>query len=391
MEEKVVSRFSKSDLKFLFDKKAIITNYPGSANNWAEGYFSHGSKYKEKILESIVSCAEGCDNLHGFVLLYSMGGGTGSGLGSYILEQLEDFFPNIDRFVACVYSTGSEDVITAPYNMMLATQHLIEYATCVFPFENRALQEITTRKNIACESKFSSISSPFEDMNSIVVNLLLNITSGSRFTGQMNFDVNAIKTNMVPFPKMHFLSSSFSPIGINDWPTVSSNSTREKNFLKACSKDNQMMTFNPLDVGQAVISGMLLGRGDYTLTDMRKYIKILQKKTPFLDWSDKCVKMGLCDVPPVGHAFSMLSLFNSSSVINLFDCMSSKFQTLLNKKAHTHHYTSIEGFDFDFFYECQNTVADIREMYEEIKIPDTSTIPRLQPNINYEYKKFEIE
>ena len=33
--------------------------------------------------------AEACDSLQGFMLLHSLGGGTGSGLGSYILQQLE--------------------------------------------------------------------------------------------------------------------------------------------------------------------------------------------------------------------------------------------------------------------------------------------------------------
>lgn len=32
--------------------------------------------------------AEACDSLQGFMLLHSLGGGTGSGLGSHIIEQL---------------------------------------------------------------------------------------------------------------------------------------------------------------------------------------------------------------------------------------------------------------------------------------------------------------
>ena len=31
---------------------------------------------------------EACDSLQGFMLLHSLGGGTGSGLGSHIIEQL---------------------------------------------------------------------------------------------------------------------------------------------------------------------------------------------------------------------------------------------------------------------------------------------------------------
>lgn len=37
--------------------------------------------------------AEGSDSLEGFVLTHSIAGGTGSGLGSFILERINDRFP----------------------------------------------------------------------------------------------------------------------------------------------------------------------------------------------------------------------------------------------------------------------------------------------------------
>jgi len=37
--------------------------------------------------------AEGSDSLEGFILTHSIGGGTGSGLGSFMLERLNDRFP----------------------------------------------------------------------------------------------------------------------------------------------------------------------------------------------------------------------------------------------------------------------------------------------------------
>jgi len=36
--------------------------------------------------------ADGSDSLEGFVLCHSIAGGTGSGMGSYILEKLNDRF-----------------------------------------------------------------------------------------------------------------------------------------------------------------------------------------------------------------------------------------------------------------------------------------------------------
>jgi tubulin gamma len=37
--------------------------------------------------------ADNSDSLEGFVLLHSIAGGTGSGVGSYLLEKLNDRFP----------------------------------------------------------------------------------------------------------------------------------------------------------------------------------------------------------------------------------------------------------------------------------------------------------
>lgn len=82
------------------------------------------------------------------------------------------------RFVVCVYPTGTEDVITCPYNMGFSTQELLKHATCVFPVENRALLDITFKQsNRFCDNyKYPSSFKPFEDMNSIIVDMVLHLT-----------------------------------------------------------------------------------------------------------------------------------------------------------------------------------------------------------------------
>lgn len=97
MEDSVVARFKQGVLKDIFDEKCFVTNYPGSGNNWAEGYCEHGPIYAEKILNSIKHAVEKCDALHGFLLLFSTGGGTGSGLGTFVLKLLADYYPEIER------------------------------------------------------------------------------------------------------------------------------------------------------------------------------------------------------------------------------------------------------------------------------------------------------
>jgi tubulin epsilon len=71
--------------------------------------------------------------------MHSLGGGTGSGLGSYILQDLQDIYPTVFRFSTCVFPSEDDDVITSPYNSMLALNELIDHADCVLPVDNQAL------------------------------------------------------------------------------------------------------------------------------------------------------------------------------------------------------------------------------------------------------------
>ena len=57
----------------------------GAGNNWAHGHFEYGGRYREILYEKIRKEVERCDSLQSFFLIHSIGGGTGSGLGSYIV------------------------------------------------------------------------------------------------------------------------------------------------------------------------------------------------------------------------------------------------------------------------------------------------------------------
>ena len=52
----------------------------------------------------------------------------------------------------------------------------------------------------------------FDGMNGIAANMLLHLTSSVRFEGALNVDLNEITTNLVPFPRLHFLLASVSPL-----------------------------------------------------------------------------------------------------------------------------------------------------------------------------------
>lgn len=74
--------------------------------------------------------------------MHSIGGGTGSGLGTYLLSLLEDYFPNVYRFSTVVFPSQEDDVITSPYNSVLALKELTDHADCVLPVDNASLSKI---------------------------------------------------------------------------------------------------------------------------------------------------------------------------------------------------------------------------------------------------------
>ena len=64
----------------------------------------------------------------GFMLLHSIAGGTGSGLGSYLLERMNDRYP---KKLIQTYSVFGGDVVVNPYNSLLAMRRLTQNADSV--------------------------------------------------------------------------------------------------------------------------------------------------------------------------------------------------------------------------------------------------------------------
>lgn len=71
-----------------------------------------------------------------------------SALCLYKFHGVQDEFPGILRFACSVFPSDDDDVVTSPYNALLALNQLLEHADCVLPLENQALQEIATRMEV---------------------------------------------------------------------------------------------------------------------------------------------------------------------------------------------------------------------------------------------------
>uniref|UniRef100_A0A1I8FCH9 Tubulin domain-containing protein n=1 Tax=Macrostomum lignano TaxID=282301 RepID=A0A1I8FCH9_9PLAT len=190
MEEGVVGELLKGRLRGVFDHSAVITDVSGSRQQLG----CRALRIRPQAPEAL--CAEQCDCLQCFFLLHSMGGGTGSGLGTAILQLLRDQYPEVYRwFVTAVYPSEDDDVITSPYNSVLAMRCLTDYADCVMPIDNACLAGIAQRQGRQAIRRDEQHSGqPAAEPH------------GFRpLLRHAERDLNEISMNLVPFPRLHYL------------------------------------------------------------------------------------------------------------------------------------------------------------------------------------------
>lgn len=66
----------------------------GAGNNWAKGHYTEGAELVDSVLDVVRKEAEGCDCLQGFQLTHSLGGGTGSGMGTLLISKIREEYPD---------------------------------------------------------------------------------------------------------------------------------------------------------------------------------------------------------------------------------------------------------------------------------------------------------
>ncbi|XP_011826324.1 PREDICTED: tubulin beta-8 chain-like [Mandrillus leucophaeus] len=160
----------------------------------------------ESVMDIARKEAESCDCLQGFQLTHSLGGGTGSGMGTLLLSKIREEYP--DRIIntfSILPSPRVSDTVVEPYNATLSVHQLIENADETFCIDNEALYDI-------CSRTLKLPTPTYGDLNHLVSATMSGVTTCLRFPGQLNADLRKLAVNMVPFPRLHFFMPGFAPL-----------------------------------------------------------------------------------------------------------------------------------------------------------------------------------
>jgi tubulin gamma len=161
------------------------------------------------------------------MLLHSIAGGTGSGLGSFLLERLNDRFPKkLIQTYSVFPNTESGDVVVQPYNSLLTMKRLTNHADSVVVLDNAALAKIAADRLSSENPSFKQtnqlvrrypsfkLSSSGDDTHVLlaqVSTVMSASTTTLRYPGYMNNDLVGIIASLVPTPRCHFLMTSYTP------------------------------------------------------------------------------------------------------------------------------------------------------------------------------------
>ena len=78
----------------IFRPDNFVFGQSGAGNNWAKGHYTEGAELVDSVLDVVRKEAESCDCLQGFQLTHSLGGGTGSGMGTLLISKIKEEYPD---------------------------------------------------------------------------------------------------------------------------------------------------------------------------------------------------------------------------------------------------------------------------------------------------------
>ncbi|VAI22456.1 unnamed protein product [Triticum turgidum subsp. durum] len=344
LEPTVIDEVRTSAYRQLFHPEQLISGKEDAANNFARGHYTIGKEIVDLCLDRIRKLADNCTGLQGFLVFNAVGGGTGFTV--YPSPQV---------------STS----VVEPYNSVLSTHSLLEHTDVSILLDNEAIYDI-------CRRSLDIERPTYTNLNRLVSQVISSLTTSLRFDGALNVDVTEFQTNLVPYPRIHFMLSSYAPVISAEKAYHEQLSVSE--ITNSAFEPSSMMAKCDPRHGK-YMACCLMYRGDVVPKDVNAAVATIKTKRTiqFVDWCPTGFKCGINYQPPtvvpggdlakVQRAVCMIS--NSTSVVEVFSRIDHKFDLMYAKRAFVHWYVG-EGMEEGEFSEAREDLAALEKDYEEV-------------------------
>ncbi|KAF6098003.1 tubulin gamma 2 [Phyllostomus discolor] len=374
LEPRVIHSILNSPYAKLYNPENIyLSEHGGGAgNNWASG-FSQGEKIHEDIFDIIDREADGSDSLEGFVLCHSIAGGTGSGLGSYLLERLNDRYPKKLVQTYSVFPNQDEmsDVVVQPYNSLLTLKRLTQNADCVVVLDNTALNRIATDRLHIQNPSFSQI-------NQLVSTIMSASTTTLRYPGYMNNDLIGLIASLIPTPRLHFLMTGYTPL-TTDQSVASVRKTTVLDVMRRLLQPKNVMVSTGRDrqTNHCYIAILNIIQGEVDPTQVHKSLQRIRERklANFIPWGPASIQVALSRKSPYlpsAHRVSGLMMANHTSISSLFESSCQQYDKLRKREAFLEQFRKEDIFkeNFDELDRSREVVQELIDEYHAATRPD---------------------
>jgi len=366
LEPSVIDTIKTGMYRSLFHPESMIGGKEDAANNYARGHYTVGKEILDRVLDKIRKQTENCSGFQGFLLFHSVGGGTGSGFMSLLLDRLTTLYPRKNILDYAIYPAPQvSTAIVEPYNAVLTTHSSMEHSGVTFYIDNEAVFNI-------CRKKLDVTTASYKSLNQLIAQVVSSVTASLRFDGALNVDLNEFQTNLVPYPRIHFPLVTYTPIISASKAGHERNSVDE--LTSGCFEPgNQMVMCDPR-TGK-YMACCLLYRGDVVPKDINAAIANIKTKRTiqFVDWCPTGFKVGINNTPMItvpnsnqaSTPRSLCMLSNTTAIGDAWSRLDYKFDLMYKKRAFIHWYVG-EGMEEGEFSEAREDLAALEADYVEI-------------------------
>ncbi|GIX62986.1 tubulin epsilon chain, putative [Babesia caballi] len=352
----------------LIDSSNIICGTEATGNNWSTAYCSYGPQYRSAMEELLRKTLETCDeSFQYFSLTFGIAGGTGSGLGSYMLDVLSDEYGKVHRI--CNVVTQCSMAAVSPYNTLFCLQHLNDTSTISNFFSNEALlqQSLHSTAQILRHTKKNETrkESGFNQENALISSFLKGFgmaTVSRRYPG---FNMSSVVNTLTPLPGLNFTCPYMVPNHFIQEGATTEALTNE--LLKPANR------ISPIPLKERSLPMAMAIHGGFDTSSL-KHIKRLKLRHNMVGWMRDAVKISLTGAfakdAPAESRKGMYGIANDCSIYHFLKSSLSNFDCLYSKKAFLHHFSdALEEGDFSLARERVNALCSDYEEIAKFTIP----------------------
>lgn len=337
----------------------------GAGNSWAKGY-DEGRRNQDQILNIIDKELESVDNFEGFQLLHSVAGGTGSGLGSNLLEILQEKYPKNFITTYSVFPSNESEVVVQPYNTILTLRRLAEESDACMVFDNSAISNLSSRV-------FGKSNVDYGNSNQLIAAVMSSVTNSIRFPSYMYSSLQNIFSTLVPTPDLHFLTSSFTPFS-SDYVSYSRDHKQNTTYdVMLDLIDNTSSLTSQMERNPIYFNTLTTLIGQIDRNDITRGISKIQHRLRFAPWSAASVHVNVGKRSPYlstpgsedKEYINGMMLGNTSGIVPLFINACETFDKIFSKRAFLNAFREVDMFDKDDleFTDSRSVVQNVIDEY----------------------------